>query len=284
MSLPAWVVPLLQCPACRAGTFRECGNVAQCGRCGWQAATDGTPILAPDGPAPWIPKRDRTLAQMEDQVALIERRGWIGDSMVAALPRGTVVLSVGEGFGEMLVRLAMRHVDCFFVGTDLSAHRVGRAIALADRRGVRNAWFCVADAANLPFAAGAFEVGYTRGVLHILPDPVPALTELRRVLRARLLVDRLANRPFFALWFWLLQRYENVRALFQRRPADPGIWESVVETLETGTYWPLWRYRRWFRQDRRAIVRATSFLIWERASHRPIIGWLGVGGAIDVRL
>src|SRR5207244_1940542 len=183
------------------------------------------------------------------------------------VPAGAVVLSVGEGFGEMLVRLATRYPDRCFVGTDLSAARVEKASELVQQRRLANAWVCVADATNLPFAPHAFEVGYTRGVLHILPDPLLALEEMRRVLRTRLLVDRLANRPFFAVWFWLLQRYENVRALIQRRPADPGIWESVVETLEAGTYWPLWRYRRWFRQDRSATVHATSFLIWERSTH-----------------
>jgi SAM-dependent methyltransferase len=241
-------------------------------------------MLAPNGPARWIPNRIRTLAQTEEQGRLIERRGWIGDDMIAALPQGAVVLSVGEGFGEMLVRLAARRPDCRFVGTDLSADRVERAMQLAEKCRLDNVWFCVADATNLPFANRTFEAGYTRGVLHILPEPLVALGELRRVLRARLLVDRLANRPFFALWFWLLQRYENVRALLQGRPADRGIWQSVVETLESGTYWPLWRYQRWFRQDRRATVRATSLLIWERGTHRPIIGWIGVGGAIDVDL
>jgi ubiquinone/menaquinone biosynthesis C-methylase UbiE len=242
------------------------------------------PILTPNAPAAWLPHRDRTFGQMEDQIAQIDRRGWIGDAMIASLPPGVAVLSVGEGFGEMLVRLATRYPDRYFVGTDLSAERVGKAIELVRKRGVANAWLCVADATNLPFAPDAFEAGYIRGVLHILPEPLPALAEMRRVLRTRLLVDRLANRPFFALWFWLLQRYENVRALIQRRPADPAIWQSVVETLATGTYWPLWRYRRWFREDRGATVRASTFLIWERPTHRPIIGWLGTGGAIDVRL
>lgn len=284
MSLPPWVVPLLQCPACRDGALRERASAAQCERCGRQFPTEGMAILTPVAPAAWNPKRDRTLAQMEQQITQIERRGWIGDAMIAGVPPGAAVLSVGEGFGEMLVRLAARYPDRYFVGTDLSAARVRKAIELVRKRGVGNAWLCVADATNLPFVPRAFEAGYTRGVLHILPDPLAALTELRRVLRTRLLVDRLANRPFFALWFWLLQRYENVRARIQRRPADPGIWEGVLETLETGTYWPLWRYRRWFREDRRATVRATSFLIWERPTHRPIIGWLGTGGAIDVRL
>ena len=284
MSVPAWVVPLLQCPACRAGHLRADDRAATCERCGHTFALGALPVLTPTPPAAWCPHRDRTIAQIEDQVEQIDRRGWIGDGMMSGLPSGAVVLSVGEGFGEMLIRLAARHPDIRFVGTDLSAERIGKAIELARKRGVVNAWLCVADATNLPFAADAFDAGYSRGVLHILPDPQSAVAEMRRVLRTRLLVDRLANRPFFVLWFWLLQRYENVRARLQRRPADPGIWESVVETLETGTYWPLWRYRRWFRQDRGVSVRATSFLIWETSTHRPILGWLGTGGAIDVRL
>jgi ubiquinone/menaquinone biosynthesis C-methylase UbiE len=225
-----------------------------------------------------------TRAQVEARLSQLESTGWIGDEMIRHLPAGSAVLSVGEGCGEMLVRLASAFPRVKFVGTDISRDRVEMATALKQDRGLDNAWFCVADATCLPFGADAFEAGYVRGVLHVLPSPEAALLELRRVLRSRLLVDRLANRPFFAIWSWLLQQFENVRAVMQHRPSDHGIWQSVLETLQTGTYWPLWRYRVWFQQDRSARVRAKSLLIWERPRHLPVIGWVGIAGSIDVHL
>jgi len=44
-------------------------------------------------------------------MAQLDRRGWIGDAMHESLAPGATVLSVGEGFGELLVRLAGRLPD-----------------------------------------------------------------------------------------------------------------------------------------------------------------------------
>ena len=283
-SVPAWVLPHLRCPRCSTGELRARDAALRCESCAAEFPCDGVPRLIKGDARAWNPHRTPSRARIDEHLRHLEATGWIGDAMIDGVPAGDLVLSVGEGCGEMLVRLATRRPDRYFVGTDISVDRVANATELAARRGLRNVWFCVADATRLPFAAHAFEAGYTRGVLHVLPDPESALAEMRRVLRSRLLVDRLANRPFFALWFWLLQRYENLRARVQRRAPDPGIWQSVVETLETGTYRPLWRYRAWFRRDRAARVRATSLFIWETPTHRPVLGWLGIGGAIDVRL
>ena len=282
--IPRWVLPLLRCPVCREGALRPADTAVRCGSCARTYPCDTVARLVPADSPLWLAHRIGTRAQVDARLAQLEASGWIGDAMIRDVRPGATVLSVGEGCGEMLVRLATRFPRVYFVGTDISRDRVEMATALKDQRALENAWFCVADAMCLPFAAGAFEVGYVRGVLHVLPSPEAALTELRRVLRTRLLVDRLANRPFFALWSWLLQQFENVRAMLQHRPSDRGIWQSVVETLQTGTYRPLWRYRAWFRQDRSARVRATSLLIWERPRHIPVLGWLGIAGSIDVRL
>jgi SAM-dependent methyltransferase len=210
---------------------------------------------------------------------------WVGDSLVEDLPEASTCLSVGEGYGQIALRIAQHRPDLRVIAIDLSLVRLAHARVLQRRLGIENVWFGVADVTNLPFVDGAFEAGYARGVLHIVPDPRSAVHELRRVLRSRLFVDQLANRPFFALWFWLLQRYENLRARLQRRPPERGIWQDVVDTTSgPGTYRSLWGYRRWFAGARKTRVRANCLFIWETGRHRPILGWTGYAGGIDVWL
>ena len=280
--IPVWVTPLLRCPRCR-GALEARTNLA-CLACGARYPLEPAPLLVPDLAAlrGWgAPVADEIL---ERRCGEFRARPWIGDAMIDALERGAHVLSVAEGHGEMALRLAARRPDVRFVGSDFAPERVAWAQAAARRRGLDNVWFCVADATRLPFADAAFPVGYARGLLQIFRDPAPAIGELRRVLRLRLLVDQLGNRPFLVIWFWLFQQAELVRARVQGRPPNRRIWTEIQETLPAlGAYWPLWRYRRWFEDAREARVLANCLFVWETGRHRPLLGWLGYGGAIDVR-
>lgn len=210
---------------------------------------------------------------------------WIGDRFIDSLPAGAICLSVGEGYGELALRTALRRPDLRLAAVDVSEERMTHARELQRRLGVDNVWFAVADITDLPFIDGAFEAGYARGVLHVVPDPASAVGELGRVLRRRLFVDQLANQPFFALWFWLLQQYENARARVQGRAPDRNIWQDVMTTLHGGGMSrTLWGYRRWFRGARKARVCANCLFIWETGKHRPLLGWTGYAGGIDVWL
>jgi ubiquinone/menaquinone biosynthesis C-methylase UbiE len=211
---------------------------------------------------------------------------WIGDSFIDGLPAGATCLSVGEGWGDIALRAALRRPDIQIVAVDLSDSRMAHAREVQRRLGVGNVWFAVADVMSLPFVDDAFDAGYARGVLHIVPDPTAAVAELTRVLRQRLLVDQLANRPFFALWFWLLQRYEVGRAWAQGRPPDRAIWQGTADTIARSgrSYRSLRGYRRWFSSARQTRVCANSVFIWETPRHQPILGWAGCAGAIDVWL
>lgn len=276
--VPHWLSLILQCPSCRAGRLETGVDALTCDGCGRSYAGGPVPLLLVDSdPIP----RNFPLAHPP---RTFRRAPWIGDALIDDLLAGALVLSAAEGYGDVVLRAAVRRPDLYFVAFDLMRERVEHAERLRESLGVHNVWFCAADLARLPFASGAFEAGYARGVLHVLPDPRPAIAELRRVLRARLLVDQLTNRPFFALWFWLLQRYEEVRARLQGRGPDKGIWQDVVKTLgRGGAYWPLWKYRRWFKGARATKVHANCVFIWETGRHRALLGWLGYAGAIDVR-
>ena len=282
LGIPAWVVPLLRCPACRGAL--EARSELVCGGCGGRYPLEPAPLLVrePGRLQAWgAPVADEVLERRCEE---FRARAWVGDAMIDSLEPGSLVLSVAEGHGEMALRLAARRADVRFVGSDFAPERVAWAQAAARRRGLDNVWFCVADATRLPFADAAFPVGYARGLLQVFRDPSPAIAELRRVLRSRLLVDQLGNRPFLVLWFWLFQQVEYVRARAQGRTPNRRIWGEIKETLPVlGAYWPLWRYRRWFHDAREARVLANCLFVWETARHRPLLGWLGYGGAIDVR-
>ncbi|MBN1586507.1 MAG: methyltransferase domain-containing protein [Candidatus Omnitrophica bacterium] len=223
--------------------------------------------------------------ETEDASATIHfhQNAWVGDCFVSSLPAGTRILSVGEGYGELLVRLAQTHPYLSFVGTDLDLERVRHGNRLAQDKALTNLVFCNADITRLPFRSESFTVVIARGVLHILQNPQAGLDEIRRIGTQRLFVDQITNRPFFAVWFWLLQQWEYVRAFLQRRSPNRDIWQDVLHNQQAkGTYWPLHRYLQWFQDARQKQVHANCLFIWETARHKPLLGWMGYAGAIEV--
>jgi len=61
---------------------------------------------------------------------------------------------------------------------------VARARSIASERKVSNVTFSVANTYNLPFPDRTFDAVFAHAVLMFVRDPVAALTEIRRVLRA----------------------------------------------------------------------------------------------------
>lgn len=93
---------------------------------------------------------------------------------------GKDVLEIGTGMGADLVRWA--RAGARVTGVDLTA----RAVSLSrDRLSSAGLGGTVmqADAENLPFTDGAFDVVWSWGVLHHTPDADRALLEAARVLR-----------------------------------------------------------------------------------------------------
>lgn len=282
--IASWVTDVLRCPTCRGALCVDGESALSCGGCGGHYPLTPMPVLLEGGrvapPAPTLSRET-----LEARWAKFRRRPWIGDEMIDALPSGAVVLSVGEGYGEIVLRLAERRPDLRFVAVDLTAQRIAWARDLQARMAAENCWFCVADATRLPFADRAFTAGYARGLLQVFPDPAEAIAELCRTVRSRLFVDQLGNRPFLTMWFRLFQYYENVRARLRGRPPNRRIWGEIEETLQLlGTYWPLPQYRRWFPGARRVHLRANCVAVWETGQHHAWLGWFGYAGALDVWL
>ena len=126
------------------------------------------------------------------------------------LPSGAErALDVGCGAGALALALAplVRQV----VGID----RVPELLALARERAPENATFLEADATQLPFADGEFDLAGTLRTLHHVPRPELVVVELVRVTRVGgrvLVIDQIA--PVDPLDALAVDRFERAR--------DPG--------------------------------------------------------------
>lgn len=98
-------------------------------------------------------------------------------------PAGSRVLEAGCGIGAQTVTLAKKSPGALITSIDLSEPSLGQAEARVKASGSGNVTFLQADIYALPFADGTFDHIFVCFVLEHLPDPVPALTCLRRVLK-----------------------------------------------------------------------------------------------------
>ena len=103
---------------------------------------------------------------------------------LAALCPGERVLDVACGTGLVSFRAAAAvGPDGAVVGTDISGEMVETARREAALRELANVAFERADAEALPLPDGAFDAALCGLGLMYVPDPVQALSEMRRVLR-----------------------------------------------------------------------------------------------------
>lgn len=101
---------------------------------------------------------------------------------VAELVNGSArVLEIAAGTG--LVTQAMIGVVDHLVATDASEDMLQILRARMADLGASTVEVRIADALALPFEDGEFDAVVAANVLHLLPDPVACLAEVRRVLR-----------------------------------------------------------------------------------------------------
>jgi SAM-dependent methyltransferase len=97
------------------------------------------------------------------------------------LRAGSRLLDVGCGPGTITVDLARIIAPGSVAAIDAVEEPLVGARELAASAGVANVTFQVADAMDLPFDDGAFDVVHAHQVLQHVPDPVGMLREMRRV-------------------------------------------------------------------------------------------------------
>lgn len=123
--------------------------------------------------------------------------------------RGAQVLEIGAGTGGDASMLAS--AGAHVIALDFAGAALERTLVTAQRAGTR-VWVVQADARQLPFEGGAFDVVYHQGFLEHFTDPEVFIREQRRVLRdgGYLLVD-------------VPQRY-NPYTITKRRLIRAGCW------------------------------------------------------------
>lgn len=115
----------------------------------------------------------------------------VGDLVEAERPRR--ILEVGCGEGIVIEYLRARVPAVRFHGMELDAEALARGRARCP-----GASFLQADAYDLPFASGSYDLVLCLEVLEHLPEPERALREIRRVSRRGCLLS-VPHEPFFRL-------------------------------------------------------------------------------------
>jgi SAM-dependent methyltransferase len=133
---------------------------------------------------------------------LTGNRPWRDDSRsMAALVAGPRVLDLGVGPGTSALEMARAAPAHRHVGLDRSAAML-RLAAAAARRARVDLPLVRANALALPFRSGSLDGVTGHSVLYLLPDPLAALGEVRRVLRpggaVAFLEPRAGPRAFLA--------------------------------------------------------------------------------------
>ena len=95
------------------------------------------------------------------------------------VPEGARVLDCAAGTGEFSLAAARRAESGLC--SDLSLSMLKQARKKAKRRGLSNIDFAQRDVTALPDPDGSFDTVIAANVIHLLPDPRPALRELWRV-------------------------------------------------------------------------------------------------------
>jgi ubiquinone/menaquinone biosynthesis C-methylase UbiE len=107
-----------------------------------------------------------------------------GAFFIGHLKEGMQVLDVGCGPGSITLGIASRIGRGRVTGVDLSESQVQLASRAAVEQGVSNAQFRTGSAYQLPFADGQFDAVFSHALLEHLSEPVRAMREFLRVLKA----------------------------------------------------------------------------------------------------
>jgi 2-polyprenyl-3-methyl-5-hydroxy-6-metoxy-1,4-benzoquinol methylase len=138
------------------------------------------------------------------------------DEIGQYLPPSGQVLDVGCGFGLFALHFAIQNPGIRVRGFDLSERRVNMARRAAERLGVSNVQFDVADAARFRFDS-PISAAYMLDLVHHIPEPsvAPLVHTIAANLEpgGRLLVKDIERSPSYKLGFtWALDKLMDYKA------------------------------------------------------------------------
>lgn len=103
--------------------------------------------------------------------------------LVPHLRPGMSVIDCGCGPGSITIGVAQLVAPGQVVGIDIEPRQIEAARTLAAEQGVSNLRFQPGSITALPFPDASFDVAVAHFVIEHLRDPMPALREMRRVLK-----------------------------------------------------------------------------------------------------
>lgn len=161
----------------------------------------------------------------------------LGDRTVAFLAPGMNALELAMGPAMLTARIA---AACGrLTATDFSEKMVAQAVK---KKLPTNVTLAQADATDLPYPNASFDAVIIANALHIMPDPVKALDEIKRVMKS----DAVLIAPTYT-----------------RELTKSTLKKKLMEALGFVTYFP------WSDESYRAFIEAQGFTIF----HHEVILW-----------
>ena len=202
----------------------------------WNAAPCGTSDVANEREG----ARDRELERIR-----YEREPFIERFAGFESTRGQKLLEVGVGAGTDHLRFA--RAGAFCTGIDLSEVSLETTRRRIVAEGLSSD-LRLADAENLPFPDGTFDIVYSWGVIHHTPDTRCAAREILRVLRpgGRLCVMVYNRRSLVAAQSWILyaalrgdpfRSLSDLLAHHMESPGTKAYTASEAGGLFDGAHW-----------------------------------------------
>ena len=147
------------------------------------------------------------------------------------VPAGAHVLDCAAGTGEFSLAAAKQagSVLC----TDRSEAMLARARKKARKRGLSNVSFARRDITALPDPDGSFDAVIAANVLHLLPDPEPAVRELWRVTApgGRLILPTYLQGKAGAAYGTMIKIYQGVGFHYEHA-FTPETYREFLERLK----------------------------------------------------
>jgi ubiquinone/menaquinone biosynthesis C-methylase UbiE len=207
--------------------------------------------------------------------------------------RGKNVLEIGLGQGADSEQLIRR--GALWSGIDLTWESVERVRQRMQIRNLPYKHIVQGSAVRLPFSDARFDIVYSHGVLHHIPDIKRAQQEIRRILKddGRLimmvyarhslnyhLAIRIIRRLGLAMIYLLPIRLPKLYEEHKRRARETGLWsylrmENFIHRSTDGSHNPYSKVydRQTILDDFEDFEIVRTFKLWMHAPPLPVDNW-----------